>query len=78
MANDIRHGLAAYLLSENASRVMRVAKALEAGSVGANTTNIYSLYHPFGGFKESGIGRENGILEGLNAYCELKAICYGK
>jgi len=78
MANDTRHGLAAYFYSENAARVMRVAKALEAGSVGANTTNIYSLYHPFGGFKESGIGRENGIIEGLNEYCELKAICYGK
>lgn len=78
MANHTRHGLAAYFYSENVGRVMRVAKALEAGSVGANTTNIYSLYHPFGGFKESGIGRENGIIEGLNDYCETKAICYGK
>lgn len=77
MANDTRYGLAAYFFSESVSRAMRVSKALEAGSVGVNTTNVYSLTLPFGGWKESGIGREAGIVEGLNEYCELKAVSYG-
>lgn len=78
MANDTNYGLAAYFYSESLSRVMRVSKALEAGGIGVNTTSIYSLFLPFGGFKESGIGRENGVIEGLNDYCELKAISYGR
>ncbi len=78
MANDTRYGLAAYFYTENIGRAMRVSRALEAGSVGVNTTSIYGLSLPFGGFKESGIGRENGAIDGLNEFCEVKTVCYGK
>lgn len=77
MANDTRYGLAAYFYSENMNRVLRVAKALQAGTVGVNTTDVYSITLPFGGWKESGIGREAGIVESLNDYCEFKAISFG-
>jgi len=77
MANDTHYGLAAYFYSENLNRCLRVAKALEAGTVGVNTTGVYSITLPFGGWKESGIGREAGIVESLNDYCELKAISFG-
>ncbi|HSX26722.1 MAG TPA: NAD-dependent succinate-semialdehyde dehydrogenase [Chlamydiales bacterium] len=76
-ANDTRYGLAAYFYTENQKRAMRVAKALQAGTVGVNTTNVYTITLPFGGWKESGIGREGGIIESLNDYCELKAISFG-
>lgn len=78
MANDTSYGLAAYFYTENLTRAMRVAKMLEAGSVGINTTNVYSHTLPFGGWKESGLGREGGISDILNDYCELKAISVGK
>lgn len=73
IANDTRYGLAAYLYTENVSRALRVSKSLEAGSVGINTTSVFSITLPFGGWKESGIGRENG-LDSLNDYCEIKSI----
>ncbi len=57
MANDTPYGLAAYLFTRDADRIRRVSEALEAGSVGINTTSIFSEALPFGGFKESGIGR---------------------
>lgn len=78
MANTTRYGLAAYFYTEDYYRAMRVSRALEAGIVGVNTTNAYSITTPFGGFKESGIGREGGIVESLNDYCELKAISFAK
>jgi len=74
LANDTRYGLAAYLYTENLARANRVSRALQAGSVGINTTNVWSITLPFGGWKESGIGRENGIVESLNEFCEIKAI----
>jgi succinate-semialdehyde dehydrogenase/glutarate-semialdehyde dehydrogenase len=73
IANDTSYGLASYFYTENVGRAMRVARELEAGSIGINTTNAYSATLPFGGWKESGIGREGGI-NGLNEYCELKAL----
>jgi succinate-semialdehyde dehydrogenase/glutarate-semialdehyde dehydrogenase len=78
MANDTRHGLAAFFYTENLSRSLRVANELEAGSVGINTTNIYSTTLPFGGWKESGIGREGGLESMLNDYCEVKSLSIGK
>ncbi len=78
IANDTEYGLASYFYTENLARAMRVAKALEAGSIGVNTTNIYSHMLPFGGWKQSGIGREGGIMDSLNEYCEEKAISIGK
>lgn len=77
VANDTRYGLAAYFYTENLNRSMQVAKELEAGTVGVNTTNVYSVTLPFGGWKESGLGREGGINDLLNDFCELKAISIG-
>ena len=74
LANDTRYGLAAYLYTESLDRSNRVARALQAGSVGINTTSVWSFALPFGGWKESGVGRENGIVESLNEFCELKSI----
>lgn len=74
MANDTHYGLAAYLYTENIGRSWRVAEALEAGSVGVNTHDVVSELLPFGGWKQSGIGRENSAVESLNAYCETKSL----
>lgn len=78
MANDTRYGLASYFYTESMSRAMRVSRALEAGTVGINTTNVYSITLPFGGWKESGLGREGGIMDCLIDYCEVKALSFGK
>ncbi|MEM7175211.1 MAG: NAD-dependent succinate-semialdehyde dehydrogenase [Chlamydiota bacterium] len=77
MANDTHYGLAAYLFSENIGRMWRVTEALEAGSIGANTCDAVSELLPFGGWKESGIGRENGAVGSLDSYCEYKSFIIG-
>ena len=74
MANDTEFGLAAYLYTRDLSRSWRVAEALEYGMVGLNTGLISSEAAPFGGIKESGIGRE-GSRHGLLEYTELKYLC---
>ena len=74
MANDTHYGLAAYLYTENIGRSWRVAEALEAGSVGVNTHDVCSELLPFGGWKQSGIGRENSAIGSLNDYCETKSL----
>ncbi len=74
MANDTSHGLAAYLYTEDIGRSWRVAEALEAGSVGINTHDVCSELLPFGGWKESGLGRENGATGSLDNYCETKSL----
>jgi len=74
MANDTNYGLAAYLFSENIGRTWRVAESFEAGAVGVNTTDVVSEVLPFGGWKESGLGRENGVHGSLDAYCETKSL----
>ncbi|MDN3509310.1 MAG: NAD-dependent succinate-semialdehyde dehydrogenase [Candidatus Neptunochlamydia sp.] len=74
MANDTNYGLAAYLFSEDIGRTWRVGEAFEAGSVGINTTDVVSELLPFGGWKESGLGRENGVVGSLDAYLEKKSL----
>jgi succinate-semialdehyde dehydrogenase/glutarate-semialdehyde dehydrogenase len=76
IANDTPFGLAAYLFSQNVSRAWRVAEALEAGMVGVNEGVFSNEIAPFGGVKQSGLGRE-GADEGLNEYLETKMICLG-
>lgn len=76
LANDTEFGLAAYLYTQNLSRVWRVSEALEYGMVGVNETAISSEVIPFGGVKESGHGRE-GSKYGLDDYLETKYICLG-
>jgi succinate-semialdehyde dehydrogenase/glutarate-semialdehyde dehydrogenase len=76
MANDTPYGLAAYFYGKDVSRVFRVAEALEYGMVGVNTGLVATTVAPFGGVKESGIGRE-GSRYGLDEFMETKYICIG-
>jgi succinate-semialdehyde dehydrogenase/glutarate-semialdehyde dehydrogenase len=74
LANDTEFGLAAYFYTENASRVWRVSEALDYGMVGHNTGLISNEVAPFGGVKQSGLGRE-GSQYGIDEYLELKYLC---
>jgi succinate-semialdehyde dehydrogenase/glutarate-semialdehyde dehydrogenase len=74
MANDTPYGLASYFYSRDVGRIFRVADALEVGIVGVNTGLISTEVAPFGGVKESGIGRE-GSKYGIDDWTELKYIC---
>ncbi|MEN9491019.1 MAG: hypothetical protein RJA63_1468 [Pseudomonadota bacterium] len=76
MANDTEFGLAAYLFSRDLARVWRVAEALEAGMVGVNTGIISNEVAPFGGVKQSGLGRE-GSHHGIDEFMEIKYVCLG-
>ncbi|MGX9356309.1 NAD-dependent succinate-semialdehyde dehydrogenase [Roseobacteraceae bacterium S113] len=74
MANDTIFGLAAYFYANDLSRVYKVAEALEYGIVGVNTGIISTEVAPFGGIKQSGLGRE-GSHHGIEDYLEMKYIC---
>ena len=76
MANDTEFGLAAYFYSRDIGRLWRVAGALEYGIVGINTGLISTAVAPFGGVKESGIGRE-GSKYGIEQFLEIKYLCIG-
>src|SRR6185503_4167213 len=75
-ANDTEFGLAAYFYGRDVARVFRVAEALESGMVGINTGLISTEVAPFGGVKESGLGRE-GSKYGIEEYLEIKYLCLG-
>jgi succinate-semialdehyde dehydrogenase/glutarate-semialdehyde dehydrogenase len=74
LANDTIFGLAAYFYARDLSRVWKVAEALEYGIVGVNTGIISTEVAPFGGMKQSGIGRE-GSRHGIEDYLEMKYVC---
>jgi succinate-semialdehyde dehydrogenase / glutarate-semialdehyde dehydrogenase len=76
MANDTEFGLAAYFYSRDIGRVWRVADALESGMVGVNTGLISTEVAPFGGVKQSGLGRE-GSTYGMDDYLVIKYMCMG-
>ena len=76
LANDTEFGLAAYFYSRDIGRIWRVAEQLEYGIVGINTGIISTEVAPFGGMKESGIGRE-GSHYGLDEFMEIKYMCMG-
>jgi succinate-semialdehyde dehydrogenase/glutarate-semialdehyde dehydrogenase len=76
MANDTEFGLAAYFYSRDIGRIWRVAEQVEYGIVGINTGIISTEVAPFGGMKESGIGRE-GSKYGIEDYLEVKYMCLG-
>ena len=76
LANATEFGLAAYFYSRDIGRVMRVAEQLESGIVGINTGLISTAEAPFGGVKQSGLGRE-GSKYGLDDYLEIKYLCFG-
>src|SRR5690606_14753473 len=76
MAHDTEFGLAAYFYSRDIGRVWRVAEALEYGMVRINTGSLSNEAAPFGGVKQSGIGRE-GSHYGLDDYMVVKYLCMG-
>jgi succinate-semialdehyde dehydrogenase/glutarate-semialdehyde dehydrogenase len=76
LANDTEFGLAAYFYSRDIGRVWRVAEALEYGMVGINTGLISNEVAPFGGVKQSGLGRE-GSHYGIDDYVVIKYLCIG-
>lgn len=76
MANDTIYGLASYFYSQNIRRVWKVAEALEYGMVGINEGIISTEVAPFGGVKQSGIGRE-GAKQGIDEYMNIKYLCFG-
>ncbi|UWR02890.1 NAD-dependent succinate-semialdehyde dehydrogenase [Ruegeria conchae] len=77
MANDSEFGLASYFYSRDLARVWRVAEALESGMVGVNTGLISTEVAPFGGVKQSGLGRE-GSKYGTEDFLEMKYLCMGE
>jgi succinate-semialdehyde dehydrogenase/glutarate-semialdehyde dehydrogenase len=76
LANDTEFGLASYFYGRDIGRIWRVAEALEYGIVGINTGLISTEVAPFGGVKESGLGRE-GSKYGIDEFLEIKYLCIG-
>ena len=76
LANDTEYGLASYIFARDMRRIWRVGEALEYGMVGINTGLVSTAVAPFGGIKESGIGRE-GSKYGLDEFLEVKYLCMG-
>jgi len=75
-ANDTEFGLVSYLYTENLDRALRVSEALESGMVGLNTGLVSNPAAPFGGIKQSGLGREGGAV-GIEEYLETKYVALG-
>ena len=76
IANDTPYGLSAYLYSRDVGRIWRVSDALDYGIVGINTGFVSTEVAPFGGMKESGIGRE-GSRYGIDEWLEMKYLAMG-
>ena len=76
LANDTPYGLASYFWTRDYSRAWRVSEQLEAGMIGLNDVAISGDSTPFGGIKESGVGRE-GSRYGLDDYLEIKYVAMG-
>lgn len=76
-ANDTQYGLAAYVWTRDIGRIWRYSEALEYGMIGVNTVSMTGYPIPFGGVKQSGLGRE-GSRFGIDEYSELKYICMGE
>jgi succinate-semialdehyde dehydrogenase/glutarate-semialdehyde dehydrogenase len=76
LANNTDYGLASYFYSRDIGRIFRVAEALEYGMVGVNTGLISNEMAPFGGVKQSGLGRE-GSVYGMDDFMEMKYVCLG-
>ncbi len=76
LANDTEYGLAAYVFTESLKTAIYTAERLEAGGIGVNVNSVVDIQAPFGGWKQSGVGRELGHF-GLEAYLEIKHIRLG-
>ncbi|KAJ7376558.1 Succinate-semialdehyde dehydrogenase, mitochondrial [Desmophyllum pertusum] len=77
VGNDTSSGLAGYFFSQDMSQIWRVAEAMDVGMIGVNEGIISSEIAPFGGWKQSGLGRE-GSKYGIEEYLEIKYICLGE
>lgn len=75
-ANNTPFGLAAYFYTQNLKRVFRVSETLESGMIGINDSSVSTELAPFGGVKESGLGREGSVL-GLDEFMEVKTLHLG-
>jgi acyl-CoA reductase-like NAD-dependent aldehyde dehydrogenase len=75
IANDSPYGLAGYVLSGSLERSLAVARRLRAGSIGLNGGAAYGADVPFGGYKASGVGRQNGTA-GFDQYVEVKSVAW--
>jgi aspartate-semialdehyde dehydrogenase len=73
-ANDTEYGLVAYVVTKDGARQLRLARALDYGMVAVNRVKITGAPIPFGGVKQSGMGRE-GARHGLEAFTDLKYVC---
>lgn len=75
IANDVRFGLAAAVWTRDIGRAIRMSEKLQAGTVWVNTYRVISFMAPFGGYKDSGLGRENGI-DAIRAYLQVKSVWF--
>jgi succinate-semialdehyde dehydrogenase / glutarate-semialdehyde dehydrogenase len=75
LANDTEFGLASYFYSQNVGRVWRIAEGLESGMVGINTGMLSTEVAPFGGVKQSGLGREGSRYD-MEEFLEVKYLCF--
>jgi acyl-CoA reductase-like NAD-dependent aldehyde dehydrogenase len=75
IANDSVYGLAGNVMSSSLDRSLAVARRLRAGFIGLNGTAGYGADVPFGGYKDSGVGRQNGLV-GFSQYTEVKSVAY--
>ena len=77
LANDTKYGLGSKIFTENQDLALRVASKIEAGTVEINNVSRWLEENPFGGYKESGMGRQDGFL-GLQELCQVKLISRNK
>lgn len=77
LANDTAYGLGSQVYTVDKARALRVASEIKAGSVDINGTNRFKPYNPFGGYKDSGVGREHGVY-GLRELCQIKVVSQTK